>query len=94
MPQKKRGRPLGSKNKAKNTEIEMLSLRARAEIAADIDIQNHANSKTCKICNFLLDDPIKTNKRKVKCPECSSIVHEPCLLKAGCTYATRSFIKH
>ena len=65
VPKKKRGRPLGSKNKAKDTETETLSLRARAEIAADIDIQNHANSKTCKICNFLLDDPIKTNKGRL-----------------------------
>ena len=57
-----------------------LILKTRAEIAAD----NFCSIDLCEICEFSLDDPIKKDKPKTKCPICKKVVHKPYLLKSGC----------
>ena len=84
IPKKKRGRPPGSKNKVKEPVIPKLTFRERAELAAESTLDELPELEFCRICEFPLDDPIKALKRKVRCPECKNIIHEPCLLKAGC----------
>ena len=93
--QKKRsGRPPGSRNKTKEKpdDIPALSIRERAEMAADFELEE--NESVCKICNFALDDPIKVTKRKITCPDCKSIVHQPCSLKDEYTCANRTDFWH
>ena len=85
QPKKRRGRPPGAKNKPKEAQPTM-SLRDRAENALNFELEENDGSfdKTCRICLFLLDDPIKINKGKTNCPPCNFVVHEPCLTKDGC----------
>ena len=91
-PKKRKGRPPGARNKTKEKKKEnpALSTRERAEMAADTELEEH--TAVCKICNFDLDDPIKANKRKIKCPDCNSIIHQPCFLKDGCTCTNWTYI--
>ena len=85
-----RGRPKGSKNKAKDepaskksrVEPSKKSLRQRAEEAAYDE--DEEDSQLCLICFFKFNDPIKKDKEITRCPTCSMLVHELCLLKSGC----------
>ena len=93
-PKKRRGRPPGSRNKTKEKShnIPSLSIRERAEMAADFELEE--NESVCKICNFALDDPIKVTKRKITWPDCKSIVHQLCFLNYGYTCANRTDFQH
>ena len=98
LTKKRRGRPPGARNKPKsNTEqVETLSLRERAERAADWDQEveelSGQNCLFCRICNFDLKDPIKAGKKQIECPSCNFTVHEPCWIKDGCTCKNLSYL--
>ena len=92
QPQKKRGRPAGSKNKPKEISPARPKPNSRlmAEISADPSFQDdsyHDSGDKCNICQFSLNNPIKKNKQKTKCPVCSRTVHAPCLKKDPCQCA-------
>ena len=87
-PPRKRGRPKGSKNKTK-TVVEPAKkddLKTRAEKAADPNNEPFFDSgDICEICEFPFNHPLKINKPKMKCKQCTKTVHIPCYLKNGCT---------
>ena len=89
QPAKKRGRPKGSKNKAKedSSSKSTETIRARAEKAADPNTTEafFDSGDVCNICNFPLDHETKRKKPKMECPRCELIVHKPCYEKSGCT---------
>ena len=89
-PKKRRGRPPGSKNKPKTApeaEKGSTNLRDRAEMAVSRDntLPFFDSGDICNICLFALNDPVKKLKKITMCPTCSEYVHEPCLVKIGCT---------
>ena len=85
-PKKRRGRPPGSKNKSKDIYEENVS-RKRAEFSANTEctLPFFDSGDVCNICDFSLNDPIKKMKKIIQCPRCHEYVHEPCLMKSGCS---------
>ena len=87
-PKKRRGRPPGSKNKKKSDEEVIPTSRRLAEDSANPNSSTlpfFDSGDVCNICEFGLTDPIKREKKIIKCPRCSNYVHEPCLIKSGCS---------
>ena len=85
-PKKRRGRPPGSKNKSKDIYEENVG-RKRAEFSANTEytLPFFDSGGVCNICDFSLNDPIKKMKKIIQCPRCHEYVHEPCLMKSGCS---------
>lgn len=54
----------------------------KAEEAAAYSLND--DSKTCHLCLFRFDDPVKKDKTVTRCTICKVLVHEPCLVKTGC----------
>ena len=86
---KKRGRPLGSKNKLKSQDEPphkrpKQSTREMAELAASVSLEEE--SDFCKIFEFNFDHPLKREISITKCQHCEIYFHEPCLRKSGCIY--------
>ena len=84
---RKRGRPLGSKNKTRNNEEPPLkrakpSMRELAEFASSVSLDEAP--ETCQICQFNFDHPLKRDILITKCEVCENFFHEPCLRKSGC----------
>ena len=80
-----RGRPKGSKNKQKQYDTK--TSRERAEHAAnDNDDEPFFDSgDICEICEFAFKHPLKKKIKRINCPHCTVLVHQPCYEKSGCT---------
>ena len=74
-PKKKRGRPIGSKNKKPKT-----SSRHLADPQTD-DETFYDSGDVCNICEFPLNHPTKVSKPQLKCKKCQPTLHKPCLVK-------------
>ena len=81
---KRRGRPPGSKNKPKPTSnaTDNTIDKQTDDILEKI---MYSNNDICNICHFYLNDTIKQHIKITTCIQCKSYVHEPCMMKSGCT---------
>ena len=59
------------------------TMRERAEEAADFE-NIIEDPESCMICQFRFDDPIKRENTVIRCRDCNTLVHEPCLVNSGC----------
>ena len=41
------------------------------------------STEVCQICQFSFNHPTKQNKPLVYCPDCKTLVQQPCLEKSG-----------
>ena len=85
---KRRGRPPKSRVLIDGEEDENTSgttkktARERAEIAIQSEDETFYDSfDICCLCQFSLNDPLKRGKKKMKCPQCHVVVHQPCYQK-------------
>ena len=82
---KRRGRPIKSLidgDDDEEAEPAKKTVRERAEIAAQPEEETFYDSgDLCNLCQFRLNDPLKRSKAKMKCPQCDSVLHEPCFIK-------------
>ena len=85
-PSKKpRGRPKGSKNKQKQSQTKTTRERAVEAATADDDDDPFFDSgDKCEICEFAFNHPLKQKIKKITCPHCTVLVHQPCYDKSGC----------
>ena len=81
---KRRGRPPGSKNKAKSITTATDDPKKSTNNTAHENYM-YSDSNICNICHFYLNDPIKQHIKITNCIQCKSYVHEPCMMKSGCT---------
>ena len=77
---KKKGRPIGSKNKKPKT-----SSRHLADPQTE-DETFYDSGDVCNICEFPLNHPTKVSKPKIECKKYQRTVHKPCLEKYGEKY--------